>query len=88
MYKYVSKNLLFVATVAPKASGHIGSADPDEAWLVAYLIDTIAGRILHRMTHHGAQGPVHAVSSNCLFSDLGVQTIKLFGSCIYTSCRF
>ncbi|KAJ4708054.1 ER membrane protein complex subunit 1-like [Melia azedarach] len=63
MYKYVSKNLLFVATVAPKASGHIGSADPDEAWLVAYLIDTIAGRILHRMTHHGAQGPVHAVLS-------------------------
>lgn len=63
MYKYISKNLLFVATVAPKASGHIGSADPDEAWLVVYLIDTITGRILHRMTHHGAQGPVHAVLS-------------------------
>lgn len=67
MYKYISKNLLFVATVAPKASGHIGSADPDEAWLVVYLIDTITGRILHRMTHHGAQGPVHAVSSLPVF---------------------
>ena len=62
MYKYISKNLLFVATVAPKASGEIGTATPEEAWLVVYLIDTITGRILHRMTHHGSQGPVHAVS--------------------------
>lgn len=63
MYKYISKNLLFVATVAPKASGAIGSVDPEESWLVAYLIDTVTGRMLHRMTHHGAQGPVHAVFS-------------------------
>lgn len=62
MYKYISKNLLFVATVSPKASGTIGSVDPEESSLVAYLIDTVSGRILHRMTHHGAQGPVHAVS--------------------------
>ncbi|XAR70870.1 hypothetical protein NMG60_11027904 [Bertholletia excelsa] len=63
MYKYISKNLLFVATVAPKASGEIGSVSPEEAWLVVYLIDTVTGRILHRMIHHGAQGPVHAVFS-------------------------
>ncbi|KAK1550630.1 hypothetical protein Q3G72_022239 [Acer saccharum] len=63
MYKYISKNLLFVATVSPKASGTIGSVDPEESSLVAYLIDTVSGRILHRMTHHGAQGPVHAVFS-------------------------
>ncbi|XP_031256639.1 ER membrane protein complex subunit 1 [Pistacia vera] len=63
MYKYISKNLLFVATVSPKASVGIGSADPEEASLFAYLIDTVTGRILHRMTHHGAQGPVHAVFS-------------------------
>ncbi|KAA8525277.1 hypothetical protein F0562_007132 [Nyssa sinensis] len=63
MYKYVSKNLLFVATVAPKAVGEIGSVTPDESWLVVYLIDTITGRILHRLTHHGSQGPVHAVFS-------------------------
>ncbi|CAM8978672.1 unnamed protein product [Rhodiola kirilowii] len=63
MYKYISNNLLFVATVAPKAAGPIGSATPEESGLVVYLIDTITGRILHRMNHHGAQGPVHAVLS-------------------------
>ncbi|XP_024314379.1 ER membrane protein complex subunit 1 isoform X2 [Brachypodium distachyon] len=63
MYKYVSKNLVFVATVSPKAAGEIGSAAPEEASLVAYLIDAVTGRILHRVTHHGAQGPVHAVVS-------------------------
>lgn len=67
MYKYVSKNLLFVATVAPRAAGEIGSASPEESWLVVYLIDTITGRILHRMTHHGSQGPVHAVSFSFLY---------------------
>ncbi|EEF45897.1 catalytic, putative [Ricinus communis] len=63
MYKYISKNLLFVVTVTPKAIGGIGTATPEESWLVAYLIDTVTGRILHRMTHHGANGPVHAVFS-------------------------
>ena len=62
MYKYISKNLLFIATVAPQAAGDIGSVTPDESWLVVYLVDTITGRILHRMTHYGSQGPVHAVS--------------------------
>lgn len=62
MYKYVSKNLLFVANVAPKARSDIGLVTPEESWLVVYLIDTVSGRILHRMTHHGAQGPVHVVS--------------------------
>ncbi|OAY79607.1 ER membrane protein complex subunit 1 [Ananas comosus] len=63
MFKYISKNMLFVATVAPNAAGEIGSATPDEASLVAYLIDAVTGRILHRVTHQGAQGPVHAVVS-------------------------
>ncbi|XP_074276504.1 uncharacterized protein LOC141600222 [Silene latifolia] len=63
MYKYTSKNLLFLATVAPKAAGEIGSVTPEESWLVAYLIDTVTGRVLHRVTHHGAQGPVRAVFS-------------------------
>ncbi|KAE8688066.1 hypothetical protein F3Y22_tig00111002pilonHSYRG00102 [Hibiscus syriacus] len=49
MYKYISRNLLFVATVAPKASGEIGSVTPEESWLVIYLIDTVTGRVLHRM---------------------------------------
>ncbi|KAJ0962597.1 hypothetical protein J5N97_027719 [Dioscorea zingiberensis] len=63
MYKYISKNLVFVATVSPKAAGEIGSATPEEASLVAYLIDAVSGRILHRVTHQGAQGPIHAVVS-------------------------
>ncbi|XP_062179551.1 uncharacterized protein LOC133884219 isoform X2 [Phragmites australis] len=63
MYKYLSKNLVFVATVSPKAAGEIGSVSPEEASLVAYLIDAVTGRILHRVTHHGARGPVHAVVS-------------------------
>ncbi|XP_010541259.1 PREDICTED: ER membrane protein complex subunit 1 [Tarenaya hassleriana] len=63
MYKYISKNLLFVATVSPKGDGDIGSVTPEESTLVVYLIDTITGRILHRMSHQGCQGPVHAVFS-------------------------
>ncbi|KAI9097905.1 hypothetical protein K1719_025676 [Acacia pycnantha] len=63
MYKYISSNLLFVANVAPKARGEIGTATPEEAWLVVYIIDTVTGRILHRMTHQCCQGPVHAVFS-------------------------
>lgn len=62
MYKYISKNLLFLATVAPKSSGEIGTTTPEDSWLVVYLIDIVNGRILHRMIHHGSTGPVHAVS--------------------------
>ncbi|KAL8526206.1 hypothetical protein ACS0TY_015431 [Phlomoides rotata] len=63
MYKYISKNLLFLATVVPKAVGPIGSVTPDESSMVVYVIDTVTGRILHRVTHHGSQGPIHAVFS-------------------------
>lgn len=62
MYKYISKNLLFVATVAPKASGEIGSVTPEESWLFVYLVDTVTGRVLHRVKHYASQGPVRAVS--------------------------
>jgi hypothetical protein len=30
---------------------------------VAYLIDSVTGQILHRVTHPSMQGPVHAVLS-------------------------
>lgn len=70
MYKYVSKNLLFLATVAPKAVGPIGTVTPDESSLVVYLIDTVTGRILHRVTHQGSVGPVHAVSLSRLLQSL------------------
>lgn len=86
MYKYVSKNLLFVATVPPKASGEIGTATPEESWLVVYLIDTVTGRVLHRMTHHGSQGPVHAVSFLSIFTSLLIlKRCSLMCLCI---CRF
>ncbi|KAL3700569.1 hypothetical protein R1sor_018591 [Riccia sorocarpa] len=61
LYKYLNKNTIFVATVTPKAAQHIGDATPEEAGLVAYLIDTVTGRVLHRVTHPSVQGPVHAV---------------------------
>lgn len=61
LYKYISKNVLFLATVTPKAIGDIGSVIPEDSWLFVYLVDTITGRVLHRMSHHGCQGPVHAV---------------------------
>ncbi|KAH0638599.1 hypothetical protein KY285_035185 [Solanum tuberosum] len=63
LYKYISKNLLFLATVTPKAMGDIGSVTPEDSWLFVYLVDTITGRVLLRMSHHGCQGPVHAVFS-------------------------
>ncbi|KAL0709365.1 hypothetical protein Bca4012_016343 [Brassica carinata] len=40
-----------------------GSVTPEESALVVYLIDTITGRTLHRLTHQGCQGPVHALFS-------------------------
>ncbi|KAL2651139.1 hypothetical protein R1flu_019267 [Riccia fluitans] len=61
LYKYLNKNTIFVATVTPKAAHHIGDATPEEAGLVAYLIDTVTGRVLHRVIHPSMQGPVHAV---------------------------
>jgi hypothetical protein len=63
MYKYISKNVVFVATVSPNSIAEIGSVTPEESQLVIYLIDTITGRVLNRIIHHGSQGPVHAVFS-------------------------
>lgn len=68
LYKYLNKNMIFVATVTPKAAQHIGSATPEEAGLVAYLIDTVTGRVLHRVSHPFMQGPVHAVRCFYCFS--------------------
>ena len=43
LYKYVKKNVLFVVIVVPRAVGPIGTTVPEEAWLVAYLIDMVTG---------------------------------------------
>eukprot|EP00271_Cylindrocystis_brebissonii_P014454 TRINITY_DN357_c0_g2_i14.p1 TRINITY_DN357_c0_g2~~TRINITY_DN357_c0_g2_i14.p1 ORF type:complete len:1028 (+),score=203.40 TRINITY_DN357_c0_g2_i14:1032-4115(+) len=60
LHKYLNRNLLFVATVAPQPAGS-GPVSPDEAWLTAYVIDTVTGRILHKAVHPGMQAPVQAV---------------------------
>ncbi|MCO5605408.1 hypothetical protein L7F22_059592 [Adiantum nelumboides] len=63
LYKYLNKNTLFVATVAPRGSGTFGETSPEETWLVVYVIDTVTGRILYRLKHPSMHGPVHAVCS-------------------------
>jgi hypothetical protein len=63
LFKYLNKNLVFVATVTPKSKDVVGAAIPEESTMVAYLIDTVSGRILHRISHPNMQGPVHAVSN-------------------------
>ncbi|KAG0624001.1 hypothetical protein M758_3G216900 [Ceratodon purpureus] len=63
LFKYLNKNLVFVATVTPKNKDVVGTANPEDSTLVAYLIDTVSGRILHRISHPNMQGPVHAVVS-------------------------
>ncbi|KAH8940617.1 hypothetical protein BDL97_15G099000 [Sphagnum fallax] len=52
---------MFVATVNPKSGGLSGAASPEDSTVVAYLIDSVTGQILHRVTHPRMQGPVHAV---------------------------
>ncbi|KAH7293959.1 hypothetical protein KP509_28G050000 [Ceratopteris richardii] len=63
LYKYLNKNTLFVATIAPSGAEAFGETSPEENWLVVYIIDTITGRILYRLKHSGMCGPVHAVFS-------------------------
>ncbi|KXZ55164.1 hypothetical protein GPECTOR_3g311 [Gonium pectorale] len=56
-YKYLNPNLLFVAT------GLLAGSDAEDlsAEVTIHLIDLVTGRILHRQSHAGAQGPVTAV---------------------------
>lgn len=65
-----------MATVSPKGAGEIGSVTPEESSLVVYLIDTITGRILHRLSHQGCQGPVHAVSPHANLSHFFLSQIQ------------
>lgn len=61
-YKFLLPSLLFVATVTPLPE-HGGAANPEDSSLTAYILDTVSGRVLHRVTHGSTQGPVHAVVS-------------------------
>uniref|UniRef100_M4BLR4 ER membrane protein complex subunit 1 n=1 Tax=Hyaloperonospora arabidopsidis (strain Emoy2) TaxID=559515 RepID=M4BLR4_HYAAE len=60
LIKYLNPNLFGVATIATELS-----ADDDEAvsTLHVNLIDSVAGRIIHRARHLHAKGPVHMVQS-------------------------
>ena len=45
--KICKKNVLCVVTVVPRDAGPIGTTVPEEAWLVAYFIDTVTRQILY-----------------------------------------
>eukprot|EP00048_Salpingoeca_helianthica_P023615 m.25635 g.25635 ORF g.25635 m.25635 type:complete len:877 (+) comp8873_c1_seq1:23-2653(+) len=60
LYKYLSPHLLAVATLTP--------ADPREGGLLTlYVIDTVKGSIVDRVSHENAQGPVHVVHADNWF---------------------
>ncbi len=54
LFKYLSPNVVFVAT-APK------DAPAGQSAVSAHLIDAATGRVLYRVRHADARGPVHAV---------------------------
>ena len=54
LFKYLSPNVIFVAT-APK------DAPKAESSVSAHIIDAATGRVLYRVRHSDARGPVHAV---------------------------
>ena len=54
LFKYLSPNVVFVAT-APKG------ADSRDTAVSVHLLDAATGRVLYRVRHTEARGPVHAV---------------------------
>ena len=54
LFKYLSPNVIFVAA-APK------NAAPEESAVSVHLLDAATGRVLYRVRHADARGPVHAV---------------------------
>mmetsp|Transcript_70430 Transcript_70430/g.223153 ORF Transcript_70430/g.223153 Transcript_70430/m.223153 type:complete len:981 (-) Transcript_70430:53-2995(-) len=58
MFMYINPNTLFVATGEPPRPEE--RANPDSS-VKAYIIDTVTGRVLYRVAHQHATGPVHAV---------------------------
>lgn len=54
LFKYLSPNVIFVAT-APKGAGPAATA------VSVHLLDAATGRVLYRVRHNEARGPVHAV---------------------------
>jgi ER membrane protein complex subunit 1 len=45
------------------ALGAVEGADAAGSTLTLWLVDTVSGRLLHRLQHQGAAGPVHCVVS-------------------------
>ena len=54
LFKYLSPNVVFVATAPKDAPAGLSS-------VTAHLIDAATGRVLYRVRHADARGPVHAV---------------------------
>ena len=52
LYKYTNPNTLFLASE---------SADEGRLKVMAYLLDTVTGKLLYSIKHEDAQGPVHVV---------------------------
>jgi len=69
--KYLNGNILAVATV--KAEGGIprgavlGNSQDTASAVVLYIIDTVTGKIIHRVSQKNGKGPVHlAVTENLI----------------------
>ena len=74
-HKFVSHNTLLVAV--PGGGGGGGDSSPSAVEVV--VLDTVTGRILYRVRHASALGPVHAVATDNAFvytyrSSLGLRT--------------
>ena len=54
LFKYLSPNVIFVAAAPTDAA-------PEESAVSAHLLDAATGRVLYRVRHAEARGPVHAV---------------------------
>ncbi len=55
--------MLFSQFSSNCAGGLSGATSPEDSTVVAYLIDSVTGQILHCVTHPSMQGPVHVVLS-------------------------
>jgi hypothetical protein len=60
-YKYLNPNTLLLVTAAPPDKLH------DAAGLDVFILDTVTGRVLYRVRHFSASGPVAATAADNWF---------------------
>jgi hypothetical protein len=61
LFKYLSPNVIFVAAAQTGAAHGAGSEGGAASAVSVHLIDAATGRVLYRVRHPEARGPVHAV---------------------------